>query len=35
VNPKAAAFDCNLEQRFFGVYSYCEKLKTEQDEING
>jgi hypothetical protein len=33
--PKAAGFDANLKQRFFGVYSYCEKLKTEQDEING
>jgi hypothetical protein len=32
---ETAAFDANLGQRFFGVYSYCEKLKTEQDEING
>jgi hypothetical protein len=35
VNPKAAAFDANLGQRFFGVYSYCEKLKTEKDQFNG
>jgi hypothetical protein len=33
--PKAAVFDGNLKQRFFGVYSYCEKIKTQQDEING
>jgi hypothetical protein len=33
--PKAAVFDGNLKQRFFGVYSYCEKIKAKQDQFNG
>jgi hypothetical protein len=35
VNPKAAASDLQSIAAVFGFYSYCEKLKTEQDEING
>jgi hypothetical protein len=36
MNPKTAAVrSANQLAAVFGVYSYCEKLKTEQDEING
>jgi hypothetical protein len=34
-SQKPLHFDANLGQRFFGVYSYCKKLKTQQDEFNG
>jgi hypothetical protein len=32
--PKAAAFDANQSQRFFGVYIVVKKLK-HQDRVNG
>jgi hypothetical protein len=32
---KSRCTDGNQEQRFFGVYSCCEKIKAQQGELNG
>jgi hypothetical protein len=34
MSPKAAV-RLLFRQRFFGVYSYCQKLKTQPDKLNG
>jgi hypothetical protein len=34
MNPKTAAGDRKSEAAVFGVYRYCQKLKTQQDELN-
>jgi hypothetical protein len=36
VNPKTAAVEiANQLAVVFGVYSYCQKLKTQPDKLNG